>query len=110
MSTAHGGGPAPGSGGTRDVSRLPWRPMRVMVVGAGGVGSAIATAASSSEGLDHVAVTDLDGGRATRAIDRLDARRFAAFALDASDATAIETLARAEQIDAIVNACDPRLN
>ena len=81
--------------------------MRVLVVGAGGVGSAVATAANSSEGLDHVAVTDLDGGRATRAIDGLDARRFAAFALDASDAAAIETLARAEQIDAIVNACDP---
>jgi saccharopine dehydrogenase (NAD+, L-lysine-forming) len=84
--------------------------MRVLVVGAGGVGSAIATAANSSEGLDHIAVTDLDIGRAARAVDGLDARRFAAFALDASDADAIVDLARAEQIDAIVNACDPRLN
>jgi saccharopine dehydrogenase (NAD+, L-lysine-forming) len=84
--------------------------MRVLVVGAGGVGSAIATAANSSEGLELVAITDLDGTRAARAVAGLDERRFVAFALDASDAAAIEELARAERIDVIVNACDPRLN
>jgi saccharopine dehydrogenase-like NADP-dependent oxidoreductase len=84
--------------------------MRVLVVGAGGVGSAIAIAANSSEGLDLIAVTDIDGGRAARAVAGLDPRRFVAFALDASDAVAIEELARAERIDVIVNACDPRLN
>src|SRR4029077_2996680 len=35
---------------------------------------------------------------------------FAGRALDASDARAIEELARAERVDVIVNACDPRLN
>ena len=84
--------------------------MRVLVVGAGGVGSAIAIAANTSDGLDRVVVTDLDLDRAKRAVERLDADRFAARALDASDAGAIAELARAEQIDVIVNACDPRLN
>ena len=84
--------------------------MRVLVVGAGGVGSAIAIAADASEGLDHIVVTDLDGGRATRAIARLDEKRFVGRALDASDRGAITDLARAERIDVIVNACDPRLN
>jgi saccharopine dehydrogenase (NAD+, L-lysine forming) len=84
--------------------------MRVLVVGAGGVGSAIAVAAAGSEGLDHVVVTDLDGARAERAIAGLDASRFVGRALDASDPGAITELARAERIDVIVNACDPRLN
>jgi saccharopine dehydrogenase (NAD+, L-lysine forming) len=84
--------------------------MRVLLVGAGGVGSAIAIAANTSEGLDRVVVTDLDRDRATRAIAGLDEGRFEARALDASDAGAIAALARAEEIDIVVNACDPRLN
>ena len=84
--------------------------MRVLVVGAGGVGSAIAIGANESSGLEHVVVTDLDGSRAVRAVEGLDERRFAACALDASDRSEITELARAERIDVIVNACDPRLN
>ena len=84
--------------------------MRVLLVGAGGVGSAIAVAASDSIGLDRVLVTDLELGRASRAVEGLDERRFEARSLDASDAAAIAELARAEQVDVVVNACDPRLN
>ena len=84
--------------------------MRVLLVGAGGVGSAIAVAANASEGLDAVVVTDLDLGRASRAIANLDEHRFTARVLDASNADAIAALARAERIDVVVNACDPRLN
>ncbi len=92
------------------VHRLPWRAMRVLVLGAGGVGSAIATAADGSEGLDHIVVTDLDAGRAARAVDGLDGRRFVARALDASDGSEIAAVARSERVDVILNACDPRLN
>ena len=74
------------------------------------MGTALAVAAAGSEGLDHVVVTDLDGDRATRAIERIDADHFVARALDASDAGAISELARTERVDVIVNACDPRLN
>jgi saccharopine dehydrogenase-like NADP-dependent oxidoreductase len=84
--------------------------MRVLLVGAGGVGAAIATAASDAEGIEHVVVTDLEAARAARAVHRLDGERFSARALDASDAIAVAELARAERVDVVVNACDPRLN
>jgi saccharopine dehydrogenase-like NADP-dependent oxidoreductase len=84
--------------------------MRVLLVGAGGVGAAIATAANDAEGIEHVVVTDLDGDRAARAVARLDERRFSVRALDASDEIAVADLARAERTDLVVNACDPRLN
>ncbi len=84
--------------------------VRVLVVGAGGVGTAIAIAADASDGLDHVVVTDLEIERAAHAVTGLDELRFSARALDASDADAIAELARGEHIDVIVNACDPRLN
>ena len=83
--------------------------MRVLVVGAGGVGAAIARAGSSSEVFERVVVGDLDGARATRAVEQCDDARFAAAKLDASDAAAIVALAQAEAIDVVVNACDPRL-
>jgi saccharopine dehydrogenase (NAD+, L-lysine forming) len=84
--------------------------VRVLVVGAGGVGTAIAIAAGASEGLAQVVVADLEIDRATRAVAGLDERRFRGRALDASNTEAIADLARAERIDVIVNACDPRLN
>jgi saccharopine dehydrogenase-like NADP-dependent oxidoreductase len=84
--------------------------MRVLLVGAGGVGSAIARAASASEVLDHVVVADLEMRRSGRAIEGLDERRFSACTLDASDAAAIAELAGEVRADVIVNACDPRLN
>jgi saccharopine dehydrogenase (NAD+, L-lysine-forming) len=84
--------------------------MRVLVAGAGGVGTAIAVAAGRSQGLEHIVVADLDEGRARRAVAGLDEHRFSGVALDASDRGAVSELARAEQIDVIVNACDPRLN
>jgi saccharopine dehydrogenase (NAD+, L-lysine-forming) len=84
--------------------------MRVLVVGAGGVGHAIAIGANTSEGLDHIVVADLDEDRAKRAIAGLDEHRFVSVALDASDRTAIADLARSQRVDVVVNACDPRLN
>ena len=87
--------PAP----TRVVApRLALTVMRVLVVGAGGVGSAIAIAADASEGLDHIVVTDLDGSRAD-ARDRR-ARRAALRRRARSTrriAAAITELARAER-------------
>jgi saccharopine dehydrogenase-like NADP-dependent oxidoreductase len=84
--------------------------MRVLVVGAGGVGAAIARAAADSEVLEHVAVADVDLTRAANAVDRVADARFVARELDASNAAAITELARHERADVVVNACDPRLN
>src|SRR6185437_8711327 len=84
--------------------------MRVLVVGAGGVGAAIARAAAESEVLEHVVVADVDLERATAAVDRSNDARFVARALDASKAAAISELASRERVDVVLNACDPRLN
>src|SRR4051794_36421079 len=84
--------------------------MRVLVIGAGGVGGAIAAAASESDVLAQVLVADVDGVRAARAVADLDDRRFRATTADAGDRAALIALARAERIDVVVNACDPRFN
>ncbi len=84
--------------------------MRVLVVGAGGVGAAIARGAAESEVLEHVVVADVDVSRAAAAVERCADARFVARALDASDTTAITELARLERVDVVLNACDPRLN
>ena len=84
--------------------------MRVLVVGAGGVGAAMARAAAESTVLEHVVVADVDLGRARVAVDRCDDARFVAHALDASNTAAISELAGHERVDVVVNACDPRLN
>ena len=84
--------------------------MRILIVGAGGVGSAAAAIARRRDFFDHLVITDLDGARAQAAINDLDDPRMSAAALDASDPQAIVALAQAEEIDVILNACDPRLN
>ena len=85
--------------------------MRVLVVGAGAVGSAIAIAARSSDLLSAIVVADLDPARAKRAVHAVgDDDRFVARSVNASSAAEVAALARAEHIDAIVNACDPRFN
>ena len=84
--------------------------MRVLVVGAGGVGAAIARGAAESEVLEHVVVADVDVSRAAAAVERCADARFVARALDASDSAAITELARLERVDVVLNACDPRLN
>jgi saccharopine dehydrogenase (NAD+, L-lysine forming) len=77
-------------------------------VGSGGVGSAVAPIAARRECFERVVFADIDLSRAQSAAAR-DAR-FGAARLDAGDATAIAALARAERVDAILNAADPRFN
>ncbi len=84
--------------------------MRVLLLGAGGVGSAMATAMSESEVFSRVVVADIDADHAARAVAHLDEPRFSACAIDAGDEDAIVGLAHAERVDVVVNACDPRFN
>ncbi len=84
--------------------------MRILIIGAGGVGNAIAVGLSRRDFFEHAVVADVTLARAEATRDRVADQRFAAVAIDASDQAAIVTLARAERIDAIVNACDPRFN
>jgi saccharopine dehydrogenase-like NADP-dependent oxidoreductase len=85
--------------------------MRILVVGAGGVGAAIAAIAERRDFFDHLVLADVDLDRAERAVARLqDRSRFAAAPVDASDAASVESLAREMRADVVLNACDPRLN
>jgi saccharopine dehydrogenase (NAD+, L-lysine-forming) len=84
--------------------------LRVLVVGTGGVGSAVAPIAARRDFFERIVFSDLDPARPQTLVDRLGDERFGAAQLDASDAAAIAELARAERCDAILNAADPRFN
>ncbi|HEY5659857.1 MAG TPA: saccharopine dehydrogenase C-terminal domain-containing protein [Gaiellaceae bacterium] len=84
--------------------------MKLLVIGAGGVGSAFAAIAQRRSFFDRVVLGDLDAARAQAVVDRLDDGRYAAVALDASSTEAIVECARAVGADAILNATDPRFN
>ena len=83
--------------------------MRVLVIGAGGVGSAVASVAQRRGFFERIVLADVDEDRARRAVERTGDSASAAAAVDASDAAAIAELARAERADAILNAVDPAL-
>jgi len=84
--------------------------MRILVIGAGGVGSAVAAIARRRDFFERMVLADLSPERARAAVAGLDDGRYGATAIDASDRAAIAELARAERADVILNACDPWLN
>ena len=85
--------------------------MKVLVVGAGGVGSAIAAIAQHRSFFDTMTLADRDVARAEGVVRRLgEPDRFSAERLDASDAEAVVECARRVRADVIVNAADPRFN
>ena len=81
--------------------------MRVLLVGAGGVGTAIARTASRWNLFEAVVVADYDATRAERAIAGAGSR-FSAVRLDAGDEAAISQLLKAARCDVLLNAVDPR--
>ncbi len=85
--------------------------MRILVVGAGGVGTAVAAVGRRRSFFEHMTLADVDLGRAQRAVEPLgEPDRFSAAQVDASDAAALVELARTTRADAILNATDPRFN
>jgi saccharopine dehydrogenase (NAD+, L-lysine-forming) len=84
--------------------------VRVLVVGTGGVGAAVAAVAARRGFLERLVLADLDPARPQAVVDRLGDPRFAAATVDASDPAAIAALARSERVDAVLNATDPRFN
>jgi saccharopine dehydrogenase (NAD+, L-lysine forming) len=82
--------------------------MRVLCVGAGGVGSAAAKIAARRPFFDAWVMADYDVARAERAAGGAADPRFSAAQIDASDAEAVAQLARAHQCDVVFNAVDPR--
>jgi saccharopine dehydrogenase-like NADP-dependent oxidoreductase len=85
--------------------------VRVLVVGAGGVGAAFAAIAQRRPAFGEVVLSDLELERAQRAVQRLgEPDRFGAEQVDASDHGALLELIAGVRPDAVLNACDPRFN
>jgi saccharopine dehydrogenase-like NADP-dependent oxidoreductase len=85
--------------------------MRILVVGAGGVGAAIPAIAQRRTFFEHMTVADVALARARHAVERLgEPDRFSTAQVDASDEAALVALIRELRADAVLNACDPRLN
>lgn len=82
--------------------------MRVLLVGAGGVGSATALILARRGFVETCVIADYDLTRARRVTDRIGEARFVPAALDASDAHAVAELCRSHRITHVVNLVDPR--
>ncbi|MER7514622.1 saccharopine dehydrogenase C-terminal domain-containing protein [Streptomyces lavendulae] len=84
--------------------------MRVLLVGAGGVGTAITRIAARREFFDLFVVADYDLARAEAAVAALGEAggRFHARRVDASDQAAVAALLTEERCDVLLNATDPR--
>ena len=78
-------------------------------MGAGGVGSAFAPIAARRDFFEHIVFADIDEAKARSIVDRYDpGGKYSAARIDASDATQVADCARANGVDAILNAADPR--
>jgi saccharopine dehydrogenase-like NADP-dependent oxidoreductase len=84
--------------------------LRIAVIGAGGVGAAVASVARRRSFFERIVVADLDPTRSEAAVAALDDGRFGAAQVDASDRAAILALLRETRADAVLNATDPRFN
>ncbi|MET8509430.1 saccharopine dehydrogenase C-terminal domain-containing protein [Streptomyces sp. NPDC004787] len=84
--------------------------MRVLLVGAGGVGTAITRIAARRTFFEHMVVADYDYARAKAAVDHIDDDygRFSAAQVDASDQQAVMKLLESSCCDVLLNATDPR--
>ncbi|WP_034271977.1 saccharopine dehydrogenase family protein [Actinospica robiniae] len=88
--------------------------MRILLVGAGGVGGAIVRIAARRDYFEQMTVADYDPARAEaaaaagNAADSAHAGRFAAARVDASDEAAVAALLAEHRCDVLLNATDPR--
>jgi saccharopine dehydrogenase (NAD+, L-lysine forming) len=85
--------------------------VKVLVVGAGGVGAAFAAIAQRRAAFTQVVLADVELARAQDAVQRLaEPDRFSAERVDASSRQQLVELIGRVAPDAVLNACDPRFN
>lgn len=85
--------------------------MRVLLIGVGGVGEAIAAIAKPRAWLKQMVLADYNIERAKAARKKLGAsKKFPVAQIDASDRAGIAALARKYDVDLIMNAVDPIFN
>jgi saccharopine dehydrogenase-like NADP-dependent oxidoreductase len=86
--------------------------MRILLVGAGGVGGAVVRIAARRSFFERMVVADYDIERAERVVASVgrDGResRFVAVRVDASDPAEVAALCREHEISHVLNAVDPR--
>ncbi|MFJ3930127.1 MULTISPECIES: saccharopine dehydrogenase C-terminal domain-containing protein [unclassified Streptomyces] len=86
--------------------------MRILLIGAGGVGTAVTRIAARRDFFERMVVADYDLGRAEAAVAAVRGEgaqeRFAAARLDASDEEQVRALLASERCDVLLNATDPR--
>jgi saccharopine dehydrogenase-like NADP-dependent oxidoreductase len=82
--------------------------MRILLVGAGGVGGAVTGIAARRDYFDAMVVADYDHDRAVRAAQRTGDPRFSAIRVDASDSAGVAAALREHDCDVLLNATDPR--
>ena len=82
--------------------------MRVLLVGAGGVGGAIALIAARRAFFAVMVVADYDAERAAAATAATGDPRFVPAQVDASDSEQVAALIAEQRCDVLVNATDPR--
>ena len=82
--------------------------MKALVIGAGGVGRAIANIASRRKFLTSMVIADRSIERAQMAIKRIDDDRFEAAEVNAAELEDIRELIRDTKPDVVINAVDPR--
>jgi saccharopine dehydrogenase (NAD+, L-lysine-forming) len=84
--------------------------MRILVVGAGGVGAAVGAVARRRGFFERMTLADVDVGRAEAAVAPLGDERFASAAVDASDPASLAAAIAESAADVVLNATDPRFN
>ena len=82
--------------------------MRALVIGAGGVGSAIANIASRKSFITELVIADYDASKAHAVTQKIQDPRFTSVEVDAGDLVALEALIRKVAPDIVINAVDPR--
>jgi len=88
--------------------------MRILLVGAGGVGDAIAKIAARRDFFELLVVSDYDQSRAERTIAWIEAKhgqqsgRFVAAKIDASDPENVAAVAREHGVTHVMNAVEPK--
>lgn len=89
--------------------------MRILLIGAGGVGDAVAKIAAKRGFYEHIVVSDYDQSRADKTIAWIEAKygaevaaRFSSAKIDASNAANIAALITQSKADYVINAVEPK--
>jgi len=82
--------------------------MKALVIGAGGVGRAIANIASRRSFISSMVIADRNFARAEEAVARVKDARFSAAEVNAAELEDIRALIRKAKPDVVINAVDPR--